>query len=120
MSTSLTWLLDGIAAVPANEARVEDLTLDSREARAGSLFLALQGRTTHGLKFAAQAAARGASVVLWEPGPDVSPPRLPDPPLSPRSAGCAPAVTRSATALRGSLPVTRLSPTRTASAPAAA
>jgi UDP-N-acetylmuramoyl-L-alanyl-D-glutamate--2,6-diaminopimelate ligase len=77
MSTSLTWLLDGIAEVPANEARVEDLTLDSREARAGSLFLALRGRTTHGLKFAAQAAARGASVVLWEPAADVSPPRLP-------------------------------------------
>ena len=77
MSTSLTWLLDGIAAVPANEARVEDLTLDSREARAGSLFLALQGRTTHGLKFAAQAAARGASVVLWEPSAEVSPPSLP-------------------------------------------
>ncbi len=77
MSTSLNWLLDGIAAVPANESRVEDLTLDSREARAGSLFLALRGRTTHGLKFAAQAAARGASVVLWEPGADVSPPCLP-------------------------------------------
>ena len=39
---------------------------------------------------------------------------------SPRSAGCSPAVTRSATAERGSLPVTRLSPTSTASAPAAA
>jgi UDP-N-acetylmuramoyl-L-alanyl-D-glutamate--2,6-diaminopimelate ligase len=77
MSTSLNWLLDGIAPVPANDARVEDLTLDSREVRAGSLFLALQGRTTHGLKFAAQAAAQGASVVLWEPGADVSPPRLP-------------------------------------------
>ena len=58
MSTSLNWLLDGIAAVPANDSRVEDLTLDSREARAGSLFLALQGRTTHGLKFAAR--GRGA------------------------------------------------------------
>jgi UDP-N-acetylmuramoyl-L-alanyl-D-glutamate--2,6-diaminopimelate ligase len=77
MSTSLTWLLDGIAPIAANEARVEDLTLDSREARAGSLFLALQGRTTHGLTFAAQAAAQGASVVLWEPGTEVSPPRLP-------------------------------------------
>ena len=39
---------------------------------------------------------------------------------SPRSAGCEPAVTRSATAARGSLSVTRLSPTSTASAPAAA
>ena len=39
---------------------------------------------------------------------------------SPRSAGWEAAVTRSATAVRGSLPVTRLSPTSTASAPAAA
>ena len=41
-------------------------------------------------------------------------------PRSPRSAGCEPAVTRSATADLGSRPVTRLSPTSTASAPAAA
>jgi UDP-N-acetylmuramoyl-L-alanyl-D-glutamate--2,6-diaminopimelate ligase len=71
------WLLDGIAALPANDSRVEDLTLDSREVRAGSLFFALRGRSAHGLKFAAEAAARGASAVLWEPGPDVSPPSLP-------------------------------------------
>jgi UDP-N-acetylmuramoyl-L-alanyl-D-glutamate--2,6-diaminopimelate ligase len=77
MSTSLTWLLDGIAAVPANESRVEDLTLDSRQVRAGSLFFALRGRSVHGLKFAAEAAARGASVVLWEPGPDAAAPQLP-------------------------------------------
>jgi UDP-N-acetylmuramoyl-L-alanyl-D-glutamate--2,6-diaminopimelate ligase len=77
MSTSLMWLLDGIAALPANESRVEDLTLDSREVRPGSLFFALRGRSVHGLNFAAEAAARGASVVLWEPGSDVSPPSLP-------------------------------------------
>jgi UDP-N-acetylmuramoyl-L-alanyl-D-glutamate--2,6-diaminopimelate ligase len=71
------WLLDGIAAVPANDSRVEDLTLDSREVRAGSLFFALRGRSVHGLKFAAEAAARGASVVLWEPGPEALPPQLP-------------------------------------------
>ena len=43
---------------PRNDARITDLTLDSREVRAGSLFFALQGRTTHGLKFAAR--GRGA------------------------------------------------------------
>ncbi len=43
MSTSLTWLLDGIAAVPANDAQVADLTIDSREVRPGGLFLALPG-----------------------------------------------------------------------------
>jgi UDP-N-acetylmuramoyl-L-alanyl-D-glutamate--2,6-diaminopimelate ligase len=72
------WLLDGIATVPAMESRsVVDLTLDSREARTGSLFFALPGRTVHGLRFAAEAAARGAGVVLWEPGADVEPPKLP-------------------------------------------
>jgi UDP-N-acetylmuramoyl-L-alanyl-D-glutamate--2,6-diaminopimelate ligase len=78
MSISLQWLLDGIAAVPANEVRdIRDITLDSREVRAGSLFLALPGRTVHGLKFAAEAAARGAAVVLWEPGAEAELPKLP-------------------------------------------
>ena len=71
------WLLDGIASVPHNDSRVSDLTLDSREVRAGSLFFALPGRQVHGLKFAAEAAARGASVVLWEPRADLAPPALP-------------------------------------------
>src|ERR1700733_725067 len=78
MSASLMWLLDGIATVPNIEPRaVVDLTLDSREVRAGSLFFALPGRTVHGLKFAAEAAARGASVVLWEPCADAEVPKLP-------------------------------------------
>src|ERR1700676_3781600 len=78
MSTSLMWLLDGIATVPNIESRdVLDLTLDSREVGPGSLFFALPGRTVHGLKFAAEAAARGASVVLWEASAEVSPPKLP-------------------------------------------
>lgn len=77
MSTALMWLLDGIAAVPANECRVTDLALDHREVRPGSLFFALPGRTVHGLKFAAQAAARGASAVLWEPGANADAPQLP-------------------------------------------
>ena len=77
MSAALSWLLDGIAQVPANAARVTDMTLDSREVRAGSLFLALAGGRAHGLKFAADAAARGASAVLWEPGADAAHPTLP-------------------------------------------
>jgi UDP-N-acetylmuramoyl-L-alanyl-D-glutamate--2,6-diaminopimelate ligase len=71
------WLLDGIATVPHNDTRVLDITLDSREVRSGSLFFALPGRTVHGLKFAAEAAARGASAVLWEPDAEVTPPTLP-------------------------------------------
>src|SRR5216683_1614824 len=78
MSTSLMWLLDGIASVPNIEpCDIVDLTLDSREVRAGSLFFALPGRTVHGVKFAAEAAARGAGVVLWEPSADVTLPKLP-------------------------------------------
>jgi UDP-N-acetylmuramoyl-L-alanyl-D-glutamate--2,6-diaminopimelate ligase len=64
---SLAWLLDGIAPAPACDARISDLTQDSRAVRAGSLFLALPGRSAHGLAFAAEAAARGAAVVLWDP-----------------------------------------------------
>jgi UDP-N-acetylmuramoyl-L-alanyl-D-glutamate--2,6-diaminopimelate ligase len=77
MSAALTWLLDGIAPIPANEARVLDLTLDSRAVRAGSLFFALRGSAGHGLKFVADAVARGAAVVLWEPSADFAAPKLP-------------------------------------------
>jgi UDP-N-acetylmuramoyl-L-alanyl-D-glutamate--2,6-diaminopimelate ligase len=46
--------------------------------RPGSLFLALEGGRAHGLEFAADAAARGASAVLWEPGRGVAVPQLPE------------------------------------------
>src|SRR5580692_6938605 len=77
MSAALLWLLDGIAKISATEARVADLTLDSRQVRPGSLFFALPGLRQHGLEFAADAAARGASAVLWEPRADLAPPTLP-------------------------------------------
>jgi UDP-N-acetylmuramoyl-L-alanyl-D-glutamate--2,6-diaminopimelate ligase len=77
MSTELTWLLDGIAPIAANDARVNDVTLDSRAVRTGSLFFALPGHASHGLNFAADAVARGASVVLWEPSADLAAPHLP-------------------------------------------
>jgi UDP-N-acetylmuramoyl-L-alanyl-D-glutamate--2,6-diaminopimelate ligase len=64
---SLMWLLDGLAAVPPTPAHIVDLTLDSREVRAGSLFFALRGARSHGLDFCREAAARGARVVLWDP-----------------------------------------------------
>jgi UDP-N-acetylmuramoyl-L-alanyl-D-glutamate--2,6-diaminopimelate ligase len=77
MSTALSWLLDGIAELPANTASVSDMTLDSREVENGGLFLALAGGRAHGLEFAADAAARGARAVLWEPAAGVVPPALP-------------------------------------------
>jgi UDP-N-acetylmuramoyl-L-alanyl-D-glutamate--2,6-diaminopimelate ligase len=74
VTVSLKWLLDGIAAVPGRDAPVADLAIDSRQVRPGSLFLALKGGRAHGLEFAADAAARGASAILWEPAPGLSAP----------------------------------------------
>jgi len=73
----LSWLLDGIAPVDAGATEIADLTLDSREVRPGTLFCALAGRQHHGLEFAAEAAARGARMILWEPAAGVTPPVLP-------------------------------------------
>jgi len=74
MTVSLKWLLDGIAAVPDSAAQIVDLAIDSRDVRPGSLFLALRGTKSHGLEHAADAAARGASAVLWEPAAGIEPP----------------------------------------------
>ena len=61
-------LLGGGIEVPA-DIEVSDLTLDSREVRAGAAFLACRGRTHHGVEFAADAVAAGARAILWEPAP---------------------------------------------------
>jgi UDP-N-acetylmuramoyl-L-alanyl-D-glutamate--2,6-diaminopimelate ligase len=58
-------LTAGLINVPA-EIVVRDVTLDSRAATPGSLFLACRGRSSHGLQFAQQAVARGATAVLFE------------------------------------------------------
>jgi UDP-N-acetylmuramoyl-L-alanyl-D-glutamate--2,6-diaminopimelate ligase len=64
-SRSLAELAAGFAAVPAG-LMVSDVTLDSRAVTPGALFLACRGRTHHGLKFAAEAVARGARAVFYE------------------------------------------------------
>jgi UDP-N-acetylmuramoyl-L-alanyl-D-glutamate--2,6-diaminopimelate ligase len=46
---------------------VTDFTLDSREVVPGAAFVALAGGKEHGLRYAADALARGAAVVLYEP-----------------------------------------------------
>ncbi len=74
MTVSLKWLLDGIAVVPDNDAQIVDLAIDSRDVRAGSLFLALRGSRSHGLDHVAEARARGAAAVLWEPTAGIEPP----------------------------------------------
>jgi UDP-N-acetylmuramoyl-L-alanyl-D-glutamate--2,6-diaminopimelate ligase len=52
---------------PAPQVAVEGLSLDSRTIAAGEAFVALQGGQAHGLDHAAQAVARGARAVLWDP-----------------------------------------------------
>ncbi|HEY2340564.1 MAG TPA: UDP-N-acetylmuramoyl-L-alanyl-D-glutamate--2,6-diaminopimelate ligase [Steroidobacteraceae bacterium] len=64
-----------VAASP--ELTVSDLTLDSRAAIPGALFLAARGRSHHGLAFAPEAVARGARAVLYEPDEAAPSPRLP-------------------------------------------
>ena len=61
----LAWLLAGLVAAP--RVAVRDLTLDSREVRAGDAFVAVAGRTTHGLDHVDEAVARGATAVIWDP-----------------------------------------------------
>ena len=65
-------LPEGSVAVP--ELMLSALTLDSREVRSGYGFVALPGNTQHGMAFALQAQAAGASVVIWQPAADVSVP----------------------------------------------
>jgi UDP-N-acetylmuramoyl-L-alanyl-D-glutamate--2,6-diaminopimelate ligase len=57
----------GSDAGPHARMAVTDLTLDSREVRPGAAFVALEGAREHGLRYAADALARGAAIVLYEP-----------------------------------------------------
>jgi UDP-N-acetylmuramoyl-L-alanyl-D-glutamate--2,6-diaminopimelate ligase len=72
----LTDLLDG-SAQPQRDVEVSDLAMDSRQAGPGTAFLACRGRSTHGVAHAAEAVARGAVAVLWQPAPGVVAPSLP-------------------------------------------
>jgi UDP-N-acetylmuramoyl-L-alanyl-D-glutamate--2,6-diaminopimelate ligase len=71
-------LLEGMDVAAPHGLQVTDLVQDSRTATPGSVFLACQGRTTHGLLHAAAAVERGAVAVLWEPGADLEMPALPE------------------------------------------
>jgi len=56
---------------------ISDLTLDSREVTPGAAFVALQGAREHGLRYAADALARGAAIVLYEPSAVFADPPIP-------------------------------------------
>ena len=58
-------LLPGVPGVPG--LAISDLTLDAGSVRPGGAFVALRGTMRHGLEFAAEAEARGAVAVLWDP-----------------------------------------------------
>ena len=66
-------LVAGLVPVPS-DVLVSDVTIDSRSVVAGGLFLALKGRTSHGLQFAEQAVAQGARAVLYDDSPGISAP----------------------------------------------
>lgn len=70
---SLRDLLDGLVpSVAAGDRFVSALTMDSRLVQPGDVFLACSGHRHHGLRFAGQAFAAGAAMVLWEPpAPDM-------------------------------------------------
>ena len=78
MSARLAMLLDGIVAVPpALDREIVALSLDSRTARPGALFIALAGMTVHGLRFVEQACDAGSTAIVWEPAPGVEPHGVP-------------------------------------------
>jgi UDP-N-acetylmuramoyl-L-alanyl-D-glutamate--2,6-diaminopimelate ligase len=77
----------GAAAGRHARLALTDLTLDSRAVTPGAAFVALAGARSHGLDHAAEALARGAAIVLYEPTPQhlVAPgPSLPVPGLRAR------------------------------------
>ena len=64
-------LLGGAVPAELSGFEIADLVMDSRQAGPGAAFVAVQGGESHGLEFAADAVARGATVVLYEPAPGI-------------------------------------------------
>jgi len=66
-------------AIPddAGARRIVDITVDSRCAQRGGLFMACAGLRTHGLAHLADTLDAGVAAVAWEPGAAVAEPELP-------------------------------------------
>lgn len=75
MLRPLRGLLEGFAA-ELPEVLVTGIELDSRKVMPGGVFVALAGRSQHGLAHVAEAIERGAAAVLWEPAPGIAAPEL--------------------------------------------
>ena len=58
----------GPLTIASGKRGVSGITHDSRRVHPGDLYAALPGRTHHGARFCAQAAAAGAAAVLTDPG----------------------------------------------------
>ena len=56
-----------VAVRPADDRDIGGLALDSRQVRAGDLFLACAGGRTHGMRFADAAIAAGAAAIAYDP-----------------------------------------------------
>ncbi|MCL4115153.1 UNVERIFIED_CONTAM: hypothetical protein GTU68_035883 [Idotea baltica] len=60
-------LLKDIANIAVDvDCEISSLTIDSREVKQGSLFVALKGTQQHGLSYAKAVAAQGAAAIVWE------------------------------------------------------
>ncbi len=61
-------LLEGVIDVSNEDVDIiiESMTLDSREVKENTLFVALNGTDKHGLNFADKAIDKGAVAILWE------------------------------------------------------
>lgn len=72
----LSALLQGLAPAAVPEIEVTGVESDSRNVRAGNLFVACAGGNRHGLEFVEEAVARGAVAIAWEAGvaPELSVP----------------------------------------------
>jgi UDP-N-acetylmuramoyl-L-alanyl-D-glutamate--2,6-diaminopimelate ligase len=69
LSHSLSSLLSGLstrAQVGPAQVAVQSLTLDSRQAKPGTVFFALRGAQTDGHQFIAKAVEQGASVIVCQ------------------------------------------------------
>ena len=69
-------LLEGYAAADMADVSVTGIALDSRQVTPGALFLAARGHASHGLAHVADALARGAAAVAWEPASGIEAPSL--------------------------------------------
>lgn len=66
--TAVVRLLEGLVSVPERlDVVVTGLSVDSRQAGPGDLFLACAGARSHGLQYLDQVRAKGVRLVLWEP-----------------------------------------------------